>query len=268
MPAAPSSGEEPRPIHGLETEIRRFSGARAVRIADRSRSRVEEHSHDWPILSLYIMGGQTKRHEDGEHRIDGPSAVLHASRAPHANIVGENGLEQLDIEFDPAWLGGARKEAGKVRCWIGGPVAAAARALAAQWRLPSQSEPELRRSTRRFLDHALAAGDTRRPAWLDQVRNSLSVDRPLRTVDIARELGLNAAWLAQAYRAAAGEGLRETLQRRRVEKAVSLLDAGGASADIAAATGFCDQSHMIRAFRRTLGRTPSQVRAERSAFHG
>jgi AraC family transcriptional regulator len=90
----------------------------------------------------------------------------------------------------------------------------------------------------------------------------------LRTVDIARELGLNAAWLAQAYRAAAGEGLRETLQRRRVEKAVSLLDAGGASADIAAATGFCDQSHMIRAFRRTLGRTPSQVRAERSAFHG
>ncbi len=33
-------------------------------------------------------------------------------------------------------------------------------------------------------------------------------------------------------------------------------------ADVAAASGFCDQSHMNRAFRAVLGRTPVQVRGE------
>ena len=32
-------------------------------------------------------------------------------------------------------------------------------------------------------------------------------------------------------------------------------------ADIAAATGFCDQSHMNRGFREVMGRTPAQVRS-------
>lgn len=246
--------------------MRRFSGARAVRISDRGRSLVAEHSHDWPILSLYIMGEQTKRHEGGETRIAGPSAILHSAGAAHSNHIGEPGLEQLDIEYDPAWLAGRGGDPGQVRCWIGGPVAAAARALAAEWRLPSRSERELRHSTRRFLTFALAAGESRRPPWLDHVQGSLRLDRPPRTVDLAQELRLNPAWLAQAYRAATGEGIRETLQRRRVEQAVNLLDDGGSPADIAAATGFCDQSHMIRAFRRTLGLTPSQVQAERRAF--
>jgi AraC family transcriptional regulator len=253
-------------IHALEKEIRRFSGARAVRISDRGRSVVAEHSHDWPILSLYVIGEQTKHHDGRETRIAGPSAVLHAAGAAHANHVGEAGLVQLDIEYDPAWLPNRGAPPERVTCWTGGPVAAAARALAAEWRLPARSERELRLATARFLSFALAAGENRRPSWLDHVQNGLRSDRSVRTVDLARELGLNPAWLAQAYRAATGEGLRETLQRRRIERAVNMLEAGGSAADIAAATGFCDQSHMIRAFRRTLGLTPSQVQAERRAF--
>ena len=38
-----------------------------------------------------------------------------------------------------------------------------------------------------------------------------------------------------------------------------------AFAAIAADAGFCDQSHMVRKFRRLLGRTPSEIRAASSA---
>ena len=35
------------------------------------------------------------------------------------------------------------------------------------------------------------------------------------------------------------------------------------AAQVAAAAGFCDQSHMHRAFRGLVGRTPLEVRIER-----
>lgn len=83
------------------------------------------------------------------------------------------------------------------------------------------------------------------------------------TVDLARALELHPAWLARAYRAWRGEGLAETARRRRVERAVLLLRGGGAPlASVALDSGFCDQSHMNRAFRAVLGRTPAQVRGE------
>jgi AraC-like DNA-binding protein len=76
-------------------------------------------------------------------------------------------------------------------------------------------------------------------------------------------LSLHPAWLARAYRAWRGEGIAETVRRRLVERAVLKLRSGGASlADVAAECGFCDQSHMNRAFRSVLGRTPLEVRRE------
>jgi AraC-like DNA-binding protein len=54
--------------------------------------------------------------------------------------------------------------------------------------------------------------------------------------------------------------------RRRVLRARSLLAAGGLAADVAAATGFADQSHLTRHFKRVLGVPPADYsrRARRS----
>jgi transcriptional regulator GlxA family with amidase domain len=69
--------------------------------------------------------------------------------------------------------------------------------------------------------------------------------------------------MTQAYRSAVGEGIRETARRAKVEVAATMLrQTAIGAADIAAAAGFCDQSHMIRCFLSVLGRTPLQVRAE------
>jgi AraC-like DNA-binding protein len=43
-----------------------------------------------------------------------------------------------------------------------------------------------------------------------------------------------------------------------VQRAVELLKRGRPAADVAAACGFCDQSHMSRTFRRFLGVSPSR----------
>lgn len=48
---------------------------------------------------------------------------------------------------------------------------------------------------------------------------------------------------------------------RRVDRARRLLLAGRAPADVAGATGFYDQAHLTRHFKRLVGVTPGRYRA-------
>lgn len=92
------------PPERCERMMHEFSGARVRRVIDRSGARVPEHAHDWPLLSLFVMGSYSNHTEMGEQFIAGPSAVLYAAGATHCNIAGADGFEQIEIEFDPAWL--------------------------------------------------------------------------------------------------------------------------------------------------------------------
>lgn len=246
--------------------LQEFSGASIRRTIDRSGAAVPVHAHDWPLLSLFVIGGYANHTELGARHIAGPSAILYAAGAAHRNEAGANGFEQIEIEFDPAWLGAAALPELPVTRWVGGRGGAAARALAAACD-DGMSEAGLRTAIQRFLQRAAPGPDARRPEWLDRVTRRLKQDPARKVSDLARETGLHPSWLGTAYRQAAGEGLLDAAARFRVEHATRLLrETEGRFPDIAAVAGFCDQSHMIRSFRRVLGRLPSAVREDKKYF--
>jgi len=254
-------------FHSLETELRTFSGARIVRIVDAANSQTDQHAHDWPILSLHVVGTCRKIAEDGEEAIAGPSAVLHGVGAPHAHVVGPTGLEQLEIQFDPAWVGMTERELQSMRWWTSGHVAKASMTLSRVWRDPSGDETAIVGATRRFLELALPRRDDVRPSWLEHVDRSLEDADRITARQIAGRLGVHSVWLARAYRAAVGEGIHETLRRKRVERALVLLrNADAPAAQVATQAGFYDQSHMIRCFRAVLGRTPREAQRQQRAI--
>src|SRR5262245_25498231 len=109
--------------------LQKFGGATVRRVVDRSGARVPEHAHDWPVLSIFVLGGDLNQTELGEAFIAGPSAVLYRAGAAHRNTVASSGFEQIEIELDPAWLGRALPGAPVSR-WIGGRGGAEARTLA------------------------------------------------------------------------------------------------------------------------------------------
>jgi AraC family transcriptional regulator len=255
------------PFHGLQLPLRTFTGASAVRVVHPANQRIEEHRHEHLCLDIHVIGGYTDLHEDGQVAIGGPSVVLHPLHEPHANHIAAAGMEAIGIQIEPDWLRSVGFDCRPrgTRCWVGGKVAAAASWLASVWMHPPYAERDVARATARFLRFALAAGPETRPVWLDGVARALDIESAPRTIDLARSFALHPAWLARAYRAAVGEGIQETLKRKRVERAVSLLRGSDDSiASIAADVGFCDQSHMNRVFRAMLGRSPLHVRAERS----
>lgn len=261
-----AASENPRsPSESRELALRRFAGACAVRIIDGGNAHVPEHAHDGAVLSLYLAGEVRNRTDCGVVRIGSPAAIFYRAGDAHENSIGPAGFEQVQIEFDPAWLRAGKDIVGeRPRSWIGGEVALAATSLARLWSSSGASEAELELATSQFFAQAMRAPLSRHPPpWVDIAARRLHSARPPSTGALAGELGLHAGWMAEAYRRAVGEGVAQTARRRRVEVAAGLLRTTAApAAEIAATAGFCDQSHMIRAFRAVLGRTPAQVRAE------
>ena len=251
-------------FHGLELRVRSLPGARASRVIHPPGQRIDEHRHDWPLLTIPALGGYREEFDGGAIAIDGPAVIFHPPGRCHANCIHARGMETFSIEFDPAWLkhSGVHLPFDRSRYWLGGEVALASRRLMRLWTVGRVDERSVRDGTAAFLRAAHAQPAQRVPTWFERARR-LTSRHGLPASDIARRLDLNPTWLAHAYRTAAGEGLRETAIRRRVEEAVAALrDTSRPIADIALDHGFCDQSHLNRALRRLTGRTPLQIRSE------
>lgn len=254
---------------GAVVEHARLTGAQVSRIMHPPGQRIGAHAHDWPVLSLFRIGGYRELGERGEAFFDGPSVVFQPPRAAHSDEIGASGLETLAMTFDPAWLAADARAAMPLRtCWLsGGPLSARSRRLAELWLSPQTSEQALRSATSRFLLAVFTAPTKAPPAWAGDVERWLADEAP--TSLIARRVERHPASLARAYRLWRGEGLGETLRRRRIERAtVRLRTTAAPLAEIAADCGFCDQSHMNRCFRAVLGRTPRDVRREAPLLAG
>jgi AraC-like DNA-binding protein len=74
--------------------------------------------------------------------------------------------------------------------------------------------------------------------------------------DLARAVGLSRFQLYRQFRERYGVAPSAYLRQVRLREARRRLAAGAAIAEVAAATGFADQSHLTRWFRRTYGITP------------
>lgn len=89
-----------------------------------------------------------------------------------------------------------------------------------------------------------------------------NMDTPLSATEIARRLGASRRQLERHFQASVGMAPALAYKIMRLEYAEFLLRHSDQSVtEIAAASGFCDSSHFIRAFRERRGTTPALYRA-------
>ncbi|AWT44021.1 MULTISPECIES: helix-turn-helix transcriptional regulator [Streptomyces] len=105
---------------------------------------------------------------------------------------------------------------------------------------PPRRDPALARRLRDLLDARVAEGVTLEEA--------------------ARVLQAHPAHLVRAFSGAYGIAPHQYLTSRRVDRARRLLLDGMPPGETAAATGFYDQAHLTRHFRRLVGVTPGRYR--------
>lgn len=89
------------------------------------------------------------------------------------------------------------------------------------------------------------------------------LDEKLNPAQFASELGMSEAAFSRKFKAKVGETPMRFVTQVRLEVASRMLSDGVVPlAQIAADCGFADQAHLSRSFKRHLGVSPSQFRAE------
>jgi AraC-like DNA-binding protein len=217
------------------------------------------HFHERPYLQAILAGSLTESglfHESG--------TVGFQPAAEHCSKVHDDGLDVLVVEMLPGVVA-SRLSAPAV--WQSTSLKMAARSLQRE-----MEEPDV------FTSLAVegivygmlvevgrsAAGETARtPNWLRRVAQRLreETEAPASLEALAAEAAVHPATLSRAFRRGFGCSVAEYARRSRLAKASALLSSSEASiADIAAETGFTDQSHLGRWFRRVYGVSPSEFR--------
>jgi AraC-like DNA-binding protein len=86
----------------------------------------------------------------------------------------------------------------------------------------------------------------------DEIAGNVTLD------ELARAAGVSRHRLSRLFRAAYGMPPHRFQLANRIDVARRMLEHGVGVAEVAQATGFFDQSHLHRHFRRTLGMTPAR----------
>jgi AraC family transcriptional regulator len=228
------------------------------------------HSHGAAHITLILDGGVDEKYDQTTRTAEPglisflPSGITHATRflsdvrALHVTVAEEvvqQGGERLEALTEPADLRDT-------------PLLQLMHRLHREIQVPDDFSAmaihglvlELLAGIGRASDAGAQGGP---PRWLRQVKQCLNDRYRERLVleAIAATFGVHPSHLCRAFRQYYHVTMTDYLRGLRIEAAHRALCSSTMSiGEIAADTGFCDQSHFTKAFKRSFGMTPAELR--------
>ena len=102
------------------------------------------------------------------------------------------------------------------------------------------------------------------PAWAVEIKELIQdhIDTNITLKELSQNLDINPAYLSREFSKHFDNlSFGEYIRKQRIEKAIEYLNASNFSlTKIAYLTGFSDQSHFTRIFKRHVGKSPSEYR--------
>lgn len=224
------------------------------------------HTHeDWAVM-LVDSGAVTYALDRSEHHAAPSALTLLPPGIPHdgRSAVRGEGYRKRVLYVRPEWMPeGMAELVARHPTLTDATALAATRRVHAAVRHPGEAmaaEHALLAVRASVLAHTGRAVPTLRDAPLARRLRRLLDDRFAESFTIAgaaHELGAHPSHLVRVFSQTYGIAPHRYLVARRVDAARRLLLDGGRPADVAARTGFHDQAHLTRHFRRVLGVTPA-----------
>lgn len=245
-----------------------------------ARQSFDVHRHETYGLGMTTTGVQTFRYRGDRHvSLPGQLHFLHPDEGHDGAPATDEGFGYRILHIAPELV----REAigGRALPFVAEPVQDASTAGTSVAALLRDADP---------IDALRAAEIAVAVASLLRALGG-RFERPVRTVDLAamervREFldasacvrpamaeleavaGLDRFAIARQFRWAFGMSPTRYRTQRQVAQARSAIERGDTIADVAAAAGFADQSHLTRHFKRTYGLTPARWRALTSRAGG
>jgi AraC family transcriptional regulator len=252
-------------FYGNTVRTRTFSGFVLADTAYRPGMRIASHVHQRPYVSFLLRGSYTERYRNRTRRCEFGTVLVHPAGEMHADQFDQNGGRVLSLEMPSEYCGPSPRrlvaddaaemyEVANLMSRLGWELAfgnvcsIAIEAIAF----------ELAGIVERAFVPARQA-----PRWLDEAVAMLQERfyEPLSLEQIAAAIGVHPVHLARTFRAVCHCTVGDYLRYVRVAFASRKLAASSMPiVEIAHGSGFSDQSHLCRVFKRQTGMTPSQFR--------
>ena len=263
-----------RPRAGRRIRTRAAAGFVFTEALYRPRARTPWHDHELAGLALVASGGYRRRIQRREVECGPGTVTLEPPGVGHAESYGAVASRVLLVEVLP-WRAAGLAEHGLVfsdpLCGEDSGTGVLARRAVVELRQPDGASEvvleglglELFAIAHRMATRTAHRIDTS-PRWLHQVAERLRADfrSDISLSRLAASVGVHPAHLARTFRARELCSVGEFVRRRRIEWTAERLETtDDPIASIAAAVGFCDQSHFTRVFAHQMGLSPGRYRA-------
>ena len=239
--------------------------------------RLPLHAHQLAFFALVLQGEYGERY-GRSHKQFGPFSLMYRPAGiPHQDEVGPQGVRFFEMELRPSWQPHIADcsgnlsvphddERGGEMLWLALKIYRLTRSSVVDdvclESLLAEMVGLAARLPRETATHA--------PRWLSIVLERLNSDycRKLTLGEVAADAAVHPVHLSRVFRRFVGEGICDYVHRLRIREACRrMLSPQDSLAAISIETGFADQSHFNRAFRKFAGATPTSFRAALGIAH-
>jgi AraC family transcriptional regulator len=250
---------------GMELRWTETNGVRVSETVMPAGLELQEHAHAPGQICFVLEGEYREQTAEGTHDL-GPGAVqFHLPNERHSNQFSIHGdVLALLVSIDPLrWI----------EIHAGRPVTAtsAIAGVVSDIRIELMNGDDAARAALEGLALLLLSRVARleagvavdEPEWLSQAVAQIEHNYalPLSLASVAASVGIHRTTLASAFRRFRSASVGEYIREVRIRHAMALLHGRTPLDEIAYTTGFSDQAHFGRVFKKATGLTPGQVRA-------
>jgi len=259
-------------FRGHLIKTREIAGIRLVDGVFSAKTKVPKHSHQYAVFCVALTGmcsevfaGKVRQYEASTIEFL-PPGQCHSLAFPFADT------RAFSIEIATSWIERAREFSLRLDNSVhahGGLLSGLMMKIYDEFRHLDSASPMAIQGLAMEMFAAVSRNQsnlaTRQPQrWLTRAVEFLreSFTEHLTITQVASVAGVHPVYLAREFRRFHGCTIGEYIRRLRVERACRQLSSADESlATIAASAGFSDQSHFSRTFKRLMGMTPAQYRA-------